>query len=140
MACSVCARELPVWVRRASRFVVTGGAGFGIDAGALLVLERFLGAMLAQALAYLIAMVATFVLNRLWTFRAGTGRWAGQGARYVAVTVAGAVVTNGVYAAAVLGGLQPFVALAAGALGWAVLSYALMLRWVFRPHVAVEKD
>jgi putative flippase GtrA len=140
MACSVCAPEVAAWVRRVTRFVVTGGTGFVVDAGALLVLNRFLGPIWAQVLAYLIAMVVTFVLNRFWTFRAGMGRWTGQGARYAVVTVTGAVVTNGVYAAAVFGGLQPIIALAAGALGWAILSYGLMLRWVFHPHRDVRKD
>ena len=126
------AGDLAAPLRRGTRFISTGSVGFGVNAVALLMLSRILGPLPAQALAYAIAMVVTFALNRYWTFRAHAAPWAGQGVRYALVTIAGAVAINGAYAAAVVAGAPPLLALAAGAVGWAVLSYVLLVRWVFR--------
>ncbi|WP_158603842.1 GtrA family protein [Acidovorax sp. 94] len=55
-----------------SRFVVVGGLGFCIDAGLLTILiEDNLDVMLARSCSFFVAVSATWMLNRLWTFNSG---------------------------------------------------------------------
>jgi len=55
-------------VKRFGKFVLVGGAGFGVDAGILLLLSSFVGIDLARAVSFAMAMLTTWQLNRRITF------------------------------------------------------------------------
>jgi putative flippase GtrA len=119
-------------MRRAGWFVLTGCVGFVVDAALLLALRRWMWLIEAQAIAYMVAMIVTFSLNRAITFQASSCPAESQGLRYVVSALIGAMVVNGIYVVAVLCGIWPLAALSFGAGASAVVSYFLMARWVFR--------
>src|SRR5262245_8410448 len=105
------------------RFAVAGAAGFGVDAGLVLMLNTLFGwqPILARAPAFAVALVVTWLINRWWTFkrpRDGRNIWA-EFASYGAVQVTGGAANIGMYAlaVAVIGDrpLQLLIALTAGA-------------------------
>jgi putative flippase GtrA len=103
------------------RFVVVGGTGFLIDATILLVLTASLNAnpLLARLASFFVAVLATWVLNRVWTFGSrGTAGPLAEFARYLAVQLSGGVINVAVYAAGVLAlpndPMAPLIALAVG--------------------------
>lgn len=52
------------------RFIVVGGIGFCIDGGLLTILLKFgWDVISARSLSFLLAVSATWLLNRLWTFK-----------------------------------------------------------------------
>ena len=56
--------------RELHRFVVVGGIGFCIDGGLLTILMKFdWGVIPARSLSFLLAVCATWLLNRLGTFK-----------------------------------------------------------------------
>jgi putative flippase GtrA len=87
------------------RFFVVGAIGFVIDAAILQGLTVFwlVNPFLAQAIAFPIAVGATWLLNRIWTFpgAASQGRIK-QAAVYLGVQCAGFVTNYAVYSAALL--------------------------------------
>jgi putative flippase GtrA len=123
------------------RFAVAGAVGFGLDAGLLLVFTSVFGwpALLARLASFAIALVATWMINRAWTFRAGRKNAAGIGAEfasYGAVQLTGGAVNYAVYAGVVFAlGREPWqlmVALAAGSGAGMALNYLGAKRFVFR--------
>jgi putative flippase GtrA len=133
-------------IRRVLRFGLVGLAGFGVDAGLLLVLHDQLsfGALEARLASISIALLTTWRLNRSLTFgRSGTGQMA-EGARYGAVAITVAACNYGFYwvLLSMFAGIPPVVA-AALATGAAMgLSFAGYSRLVFgrgaptRQHLA----
>jgi putative flippase GtrA len=83
------------------RFSVVGGVGFVIDGTLLwLLISGDVNPYLARALSFPIAVVATWILNRNWTFRASRDASnKGQFRRYFAVQVTGALSNYAVYSA-----------------------------------------
>ena len=122
--------------QRLVRFGIVGALGFVIDAGVTFGLTRAgLTPWLARLPAYLLANLATYALNRSWTFGHQIGFWTGW-ARYFASTAAGAAVNYAAYSivllaahhtpAAVLG------AVAAGSLAGMIVNYLAARHLVFR--------
>lgn len=60
---------------RFARFCLVGATGFAVDAGLLLLILRggLLGPVAARFLSFGAAVLITFALNRLWSFRVGPG-------------------------------------------------------------------
>lgn len=122
-------------MRRILLFALVGGAGFLVDAGmlALLLWITPLGPFSARVLAIAAAMLATFWLNRTFTFgRSGRGL-AAEGTRYGGVGVSAALLNYAVYSAIVLAfpALWPVLAVAIASfigMAWSFLGYS---RFVF---------
>ena len=124
-------------VRRVAGFAAVGFVGFGSDAAVTLCLIGFgLNAFLARALAILLAMATTYLLNRTLTFRdravEDPARIAGEATRYALVAV---LSFNWlVYSAMLLAfdGLPPIMAIVIGCAAAMVASYLGYSRYAFR--------
>jgi putative flippase GtrA len=123
------------------RFAVAGTVGFAVDSGLLLAFTSLLqwpplGARLASFAA---ALVATWLINRAWTFKSRETTAGGIGrefAGYGAVQLTGGAVNYGVFALVVtLIGHEPLQLLAAtacGSVAGMVINYIGARRFVFR--------
>ena len=124
------------------RFVVVGGLGFCMDAALLQVFLRLgLGYYTGRIPSFLIACAVTWVVNRLWTFKAG--RQAGkvrQAALYLGVQCVGWATNLTVYALCLL--LLPqlksliLIPLALGAGAGMVVNFLGSKHLAFRPPMA----
>jgi putative flippase GtrA len=88
------------------RFGMVGTVGFIVDAGVLQALVSWAGwgPIVARAVAFPTAVLATWLLNRNFTFRTSPQRTLGRSlGRYVAVSLAGASVNFLIYTLLVLG-------------------------------------
>ena len=90
-------------------------------------------AVAANALAFSVAVLVGYALNRRWTF-AASGGVATQLSRYVAASLFGLAVNSAIMFV-VVHGLQwsPYVGLVIGLLLMPPLTFALNHLWVFRP-------
>lgn len=93
-------------LERILKFATTGGIGFMIDVGTLTLLNAGFGVnpYLARVFAIAVAMFSTWMINRRWTWKVhgkATDARAvvAEGVRYVAVSVAAALVNYAIYAA-----------------------------------------
>ncbi|WP_412508178.1 GtrA family protein [Roseovarius sp. SYSU LYC5161] len=120
-----------------ARFTVVGGIGFAIDAGGLALFMTLGGdPYLMRLLSFALAVTATWLGNRHWTFRghrpSGVLR---EYARYLGVQGTGAAVNYAVYACAVWlmspGALNAVLALACGSAVALVVNYLAARRLVF---------
>jgi putative flippase GtrA len=117
---------------RGVRFLTVGVLSVAVDTGSLYVLHGVLKVWLpvATALAYLVAFVVNFGLNRLWVF-ADNGQLFGQLWRYlllVAVNLGATVLLVSGLAAT---GLPYLVAKLCTAAGLAVVNFFVSRRWIF---------
>ena len=126
------------------RFIATGAVGFAVDSLTLLALVQGAGwqPQLARAPSIAVAMVSTWLINRLWTFRSAT---AGKNTRdigaellaYCSVQLMGAAASYAVYSVIVaLTGPEPIqlmAAVAAGSAGALMINYVGARLFVFRP-------
>ena len=119
------------------RFGFVGVIGFIIDTAAVYGFRGSLGLYGAGLIAYLFAASATWLLNRIWTFRGqGTAPAHRQWAMFLATNLVGFVLNRGTYAVLVtfvpLAAVQPVIATAAGALAGMFANFSLSRRVVFR--------
>jgi putative flippase GtrA len=125
------------------RFVAVGATGFVIDAGILHGLADFWGVnpFIAQAIAFPIAVAATWLLNRVWTFGASDQPPVRQAAVYFGVQCAGFLTNYVIYALAliVLPVLRHWlvVPLAMGAAAALCVTYTGARRLAFRVREAI---
>ena len=120
---------------RLVRFTLVGALGFAVDAAVLAALRGLAGNYIAQMLAFIVAALATWALNRRWTFadRNNGLRLHEEGVRYLGANVIGFVVTNGLYSLLVLATPIPvFACLAIAAAVSALVSYAVNNTLVFK--------
>jgi putative flippase GtrA len=124
------------------RFLAAGAIGFAVDSGLLLMLVQGLGwpPLLARAPSFAAALVATWLINRLWTFRAGSraaspGKLGAEFLSYGAVQVTGGAANYAVYALIVAftgqAPMQLVGALAAGAAVGLAINYLGARHFVF---------
>ena len=117
--------------------VVVGGVGFVIDAGVLTLALRELTSSVyaARALSFGSAVLATWLLNRLFVFDGRRTSLVAEYGRYLLTQVAGAVCNLGVFVALVEMiprlAATPVVPLAIGAVLGALVNYAGSALWVF---------
>lgn len=140
------ARRVPLFARILDlldpafmRFCVVGGVGFVVDAGVLYALVGLakLDHFTARLCSFLVAVLATWTLNRLWTFRAHAGRnHAKEAGLYFLVQGAGGAVNIATYslAIAVMPVLERWLVLPL-ALGTAA---GLMINFLGSKHIAFK--
>lgn len=107
-------------------FVLSGVIGFVVDAGILYATKAILGLLLARLLSFLCAVLATWLVNRCFTFRdktAGLGLFR-EWLSYLGLMLMGGLLNYSVYACLVL---NVEIAHAYPVLGVAVGSIAGML-------------
>jgi putative flippase GtrA len=123
------------------KFGVAGMTGFAIDAGLLLALTGPLGwsPYLARVASFAVALVATWLINRAWTFRSRVADTRGVGAEFLsygAVQLVGGAANYGVYALVLaLAGAAPLsllLAVAAGSGVGMVINFLGARHLVFR--------
>lgn len=119
-------------------FAMSGVAGFVVDASIVYGLTRFLywGPILAQILAFAVAVTVTWLINRRITFACkASPDWLREWSRFVAANSIGALVNNGMYVALVLTMPvfhdQPVLAVAMGSLAGLGFNFAASRAWVF---------
>jgi len=127
--------------RQIPAFVLIGGLGFCVDAGLTVAIVRFgVSPFLARVPAVAAATIATFLLNRAFTF-AGRGVWLHEFARYLLVAATGQALNYAAYAAALTGlaaagfGRTPgliALSVACGAAAAMVLTFAGFRLFAFR--------
>lgn len=120
------------------RFGISGIAGFIVDAGivALFTQEFEIGPIVAQVIAFTVAVTVTWLINRHWTFAEhASERWLHEWTRYVAANSVGAVVNNGIYAILVLTlavfAKNPVLAVAAGSMAGIGFNFSSSKLFVF---------
>ena len=88
--------------RQVPAFLVAGALGFCVDAGLTVALTAGLGVSpyVARPPAVIVATLVTFLINRAFTFRARTGHWPSEFARYCLVAASGQALNYAVYAGA----------------------------------------
>ena len=123
------------------RFIAVGGVGFVIDGGMLFWLTaNGIDAYIARAISFPMAVVATWWLNRKWTFRAANAASRnGQFRRYFGVQVIGSLTNYTIYAIVItlFGRAQPTI-LAGFVLGSALgsaFNFAGARYYAFRAHL-----
>jgi putative flippase GtrA len=94
------------------RFLIVGALGFAVDAGGTYLL-MFLGVhpLAARPPATALAILATWLANRRFTFRVDRQRTWGELLRYAAVALATATFNVGAYSVFVLWGWLPLPAI-----------------------------
>jgi putative flippase GtrA len=89
-------------VRQVPTFLIVGALGFCVDVGVTVILANGVGLSpyAARPPAVFLATIATFLLNRAFTFRVAGGDWRGELARYIVVVASGQALNYAVYAGA----------------------------------------
>jgi len=130
-------------LRRFAAFVAVGTIGFGVDAGVLTALVRYGGVnpYAARIASFGVAVIATWALNRKFTFDSGPGSFrerASEYGRYFSVQVAGASANLAVYSICLLMWPQLIawlvVPLAVGSAVGLIINFLGAKLWVFRPQ------
>src|SRR5580693_4981854 len=78
------------WIQLA-KFGVVGAGGYAINLG-VYVLALGLGAHVAAAISFIVAASSNYWWNRHWTFADAKGHFGHQGAKFLAVSVAGLLI------------------------------------------------
>lgn len=119
-------------------FSLAGVAGFLIDTGVVLLLTKSgMDPIMAQSVAFTIAVTITWLLNRRFTFaHHASPKWLREWLHYVAANSVGALVNNGVYALLVLTmamfSKEPVLAVVSGSLAGLVFNFTASRTLVFR--------
>jgi dolichol-phosphate mannosyltransferase len=115
------------------RFLVVGTSGYVVNL-AIFSIALLLGAhyIPAAILAFIVAWMNNFMLNRYWTFRAHAEAMVGQGARYLAVSVVALIANLIILQLLVDAGLGETLSQAIAIVLVTPLSYLLSRCWSFR--------
>jgi putative flippase GtrA len=91
-------------MRQIPAFIVVGSIGFCVDAGLTVLIAKGLGLspFLARPPAVVAATIATFLLNRAFTFRGRRDHWMSAFLRYCLVAASGQALNYAVYAVALM--------------------------------------
>ncbi len=118
------------------RFAIVGATGFLVDAGVLWLLLTYtpLGPLSARVIAIALAMTATWLLNRRFTFGASRRSIVVEGFRYGFIGLVTSLVNYGVYAGLLIMAplLSPYAALVAASIAAMLFSFFGYSRYVFR--------
>ncbi|MDM9627013.1 GtrA family protein [Rhizobium sp. S152] len=123
-------------MKKLIRFGIAGGLGFLIDASVLAALLHLtpLGPFVARVIAIALAMLATWLFNRTFTFDRSPHSLAAEGFRYGSVGITSALVNYALYAALLIAlpALQPLAALVFATAASMFFSFFGYSRFVFR--------
>jgi putative flippase GtrA len=123
-------------MKKLFRFLVAGGIGFVVDAGILLLLLRFtpIGPFGARAIAIPSALLATWFLNRNFTFGHSERSLAVEGFRYGSVGFTSALLNYALYSSLLVSEptLRPIIALILASAAATAFSFFGYSRFVFR--------
>jgi len=117
------------------RFCVVGAIAFVVDAGVVQALVAGAGwdPLLARVVSYLLAATTAWVLNRRFTFGAGSAPVHHEYAKYLLLNTAGGAVNYATYAAMVLSfdlvRTMPWIGVAFGSVAGLVVNFGLN-RWI----------
>ena len=115
------------------RFLVVGASGYVVNLAifsvALLVGLHYIP---AAVVAFIVAWVNNFLLNRYWTFRARGEAMMGQGARYLLVSLVALGANLAILQLLIDAGLNETLSQAVAIALVTPLSYLLSRRWSFR--------
>lgn len=122
-------------MKRLVWFAFAGGTGFVVDAGVLQILLSVtsVGPFIGRVISIAVAMTATWLINRTFTFGKSDRHVAEEGARYGVIGVLGALLNYGIYSAIVLAlpGVWPVMAVAVSSVAAMAFSYLGYSRFVF---------
>ena len=127
---------MPTVLRRFARFAVVGVLATltHVAVFTAAIEGAHVEPVLANALAFCVALVVGFTLNRHWTFAAHGGKDARLW-RYAVGALVGLAVNSAIMAAVVHGAhWSPYIGLALGLIVVPPLTFALNQLWVFRPR------
>lgn len=123
------------------RFGTVGVIGFLVDAGVLMLVLRLTsaGLYLSRVVSFLCAATVTWLLNRTFTFEAGSRTTPAQEwFRFVCANAIGGLLNFGVYSVLVsfssLFRFHPTLAVAAGSLSGLGVNFGLSRAFIFRPQ------
>jgi putative flippase GtrA len=112
-------------VTRVARFGLAGGVGFALDFLVLLaMLQLGFGPWLGRAVSFAAAVVATYLLNARFTFSAADSIGPRSFVLYLAASLGGLALNVAIYAALVVAGLSPALALVCASAAAMVFNYA----------------
>ena len=117
------------------RFCLVGASGYAVNLAVFAATLTFLGAhhIVAAVVAFCVAWLNNFALNRHWTFRSTVGASAlGQGARYLTVSVASLGMNVVMLEALVRGGMAEIPSQALAIALVTPVVFLLNRRWAFR--------
>jgi len=132
-------------LRQLLSFSVVGTLGFVVDSSVLyLGLDLGLGLRSGRVVSYLVAVTATWALNRRFTFGASRRRPVIEWARFTITQLAGAAVNLGTYFALVAASgfvaRFPVLGVAAGSLGGLAVNFVAARVFVFGPRHAQSPE
>ena len=123
-------------MKKLFRFLIAGSVGFIVDAGVLLLLLRFteIGPFGGRAISIPSALIATWVLNRNFTFGHSDRSLAAEGFRYGSVGLTSALLNYALYSALLMSApaLRPIIALILASAAATAFSFFGYSRFVFR--------
>ena len=122
-------------MKRLVWFAFAGGSGFLVDAGVLQILLSLtpVGPFFGRIISIAVAMTATWLINRTFTFGKSDRHAAEEGARYGLIGFLAALLNYGIYSGVVLAapGLWPVIAVAISSVAAMAFSYLGYSRFVF---------
>ena len=123
-------------MKKLIRFGLVGGVGFVVDAGTLILLLHFtpLGPYMSRAVAIALAVSATWLLNRRFTFGASRHSMIREGFRYGSVGLTASLVNYLTYAGLVFSmpEINPLAAMMLSSASAMIFSFYGYSRFVFR--------
>ncbi len=129
------------------RFGISGVAGFLVDSGIVTLCTQTvrMGPIPSQAVAFSVAVMVTWTINRRWTFADhASDRWMNELSRYIAANSLGATINNGVYATLVLAAIvfrkNPTLAVAIGSIAGMIFNFISSKTLVFKNNRKTNMD
>lgn len=123
-------------MKKLLRFLIAGGIGFVVDAGVLHLLLWFtpFNPFVGRAISIPSALLATWVLNRNFTFGRSDRSLAAEGFRYGSVGLTSALLNYALFSSLLMvqPSLQPIIALTAASVAATAFSFFGYSRFVFR--------
>ena len=123
-------------MKKLFRFLLAGSVGFVVDAGVLHLLLWYtpVGPFIGRAVSIPSALLATWILNRNFTFGHSDRSLAAEGFRYGSVGLTSAMLNYAVFSSLLMTepSLRPIIALTLGSAAATTFSFFGYSRFVFR--------
>ena len=123
-------------MKKLFRFLLAGSVGFVVDAGVLHLLLWYtpVGPFIGRAVSIPSALLATWILNRNFTFGHSDRSLAAEGFRYGSVGLTSAVLNYALFSSLLMTepSLRPIIALTLGSAAATAFSFFGYSRFVFR--------